>query len=57
MFRVKARLRSVSLSTVVGGVRNLFNHQYADPVPDAHVQDSIGQNGRTLRVGVRWTSN
>ncbi|MFN2444596.1 MAG: TonB-dependent receptor plug domain-containing protein [Vicinamibacterales bacterium] len=43
--------RSLAL---VGGIRNLFNQQYADPASDQHVQDSIPQNGRTFRVGVRW---
>ena len=37
-----------------GGVRNLFNLQYADPASDSHRQDVIPQNGRTLRVGLRW---
>jgi outer membrane receptor for ferrienterochelin and colicins len=40
---------------LVGTVRNLFNLQYADPASEAHRQDSIPQDGRTLRVGVRWT--
>ncbi len=39
---------------LVGGVMNLFNIQYADPVHDQHRQDTIGRNGRTLRVGLRW---
>jgi outer membrane receptor for ferrienterochelin and colicins len=37
-----------------GGVRNLFDVQYADPASDQHRQDVIPQNGRTLRVGLRW---
>jgi outer membrane receptor protein involved in Fe transport len=37
-----------------GSVRNLFDVQYADPASDAHRQDSIPQNGRTMRVGLRW---
>jgi outer membrane receptor for ferrienterochelin and colicins len=37
-----------------GGVRNLFDVQYADPASDQHLQDVIPQNGRTLRVGLRW---
>jgi outer membrane receptor protein involved in Fe transport len=37
-----------------GGVRNLFDVQYADPASDSHRQDVIPQNGRTLRVGLRW---
>jgi hypothetical protein len=28
--------------------------QYADPVSDQHLQDSIPQNGRTFRIGLRW---
>ena len=43
--------RSFELS---GTVRNLFNEQYADPASDQHVQDSIPQNGRTFRIGLRW---
>jgi outer membrane receptor protein involved in Fe transport len=37
-----------------GGVRNVFNVQYADPASDSHRQDVIPQNGRTARVGLRW---
>jgi iron complex outermembrane receptor protein len=37
-----------------GSVRNLFDVQYADPASDSHRQDSIPQNGRTARVGLRW---
>jgi iron complex outermembrane receptor protein len=37
-----------------GGVRNIFDNQYADPVSFAHMQDSIPQNGRTARIGLRW---
>jgi outer membrane receptor for ferrienterochelin and colicins len=40
---------------LVGTVRNLFDVQYADPVSDSHRQDSIPQDGRTLRIGLRWT--
>jgi len=39
---------------LVGGVMNFFDLQYADPVSDQHRQDSIGRNGRTFRVGLRW---
>jgi outer membrane receptor protein involved in Fe transport len=39
---------------LVGSVRSLFNVQYADPASDAHRQDAIPQNGRTVRVGLRW---
>jgi len=39
---------------LVGSVRDLFNVQYSDPASDQHRQDSIPQNGRTLRVGLTW---
>jgi len=39
---------------ILGTVRNLFDVLYADPASDSHRQDSIPQNGRTLRVGLRW---
>jgi iron complex outermembrane receptor protein len=37
-----------------GGVRNIFDEQYADPVSSGHRQGSISQNGRTARIGLRW---
>jgi iron complex outermembrane receptor protein len=37
-----------------GGVQNLFNDRYLDPVSSAHRQDAIEQNGRTARIGLRW---
>jgi len=37
-----------------GGVRNLFNSKYEDPVSDQHVQEAIEQNGRTARIGLTW---
>jgi outer membrane receptor for ferrienterochelin and colicins len=54
---------TVSVTTVIpmgnafelnGGAENLFDLQYADPASDQHRQDVIPQNGRTLRVGLRW---
>jgi hypothetical protein len=39
---------------IVGTLRHLFDVQYADPASDSHRQDSIPQNGRTLRIGLRW---
>ena len=55
-------IANVTLSQPLGrslemflGARNLFNQRYADPASEEHLQSSIGQNGRTLRVGVRWT--
>jgi outer membrane receptor protein involved in Fe transport len=38
-----------------GGVRNLFDAQYADPASSQHRQNTIAQNGRTARIGIRWT--
>jgi outer membrane receptor for ferrienterochelin and colicins len=37
-----------------GSVRNIFDAQYSDPVSTQHLQDSILQNGRTARIGLRW---
>ena len=37
-----------------GSVRNIFDAEYADPVPIQHRQDTIPQNGRTARIGLRW---
>jgi outer membrane receptor for ferrienterochelin and colicins len=36
-----------------GTVRNLFDVEYAVPASQEHVQDTIPQNGRTFRVGLR----
>ena len=36
-------------------VRNLFDVEYADPASDQHRQETLPQNGRTARIGVRWT--
>jgi iron complex outermembrane receptor protein len=38
-----------------GTVRNLFDAAYADPASDIHRQEEIPQNGRTARIGLRWT--
>ena len=38
---------------IVGTVRNLFDVLYAVPASDEHLQDTIPQNGRTFRVGLR----
>lgn len=37
-----------------GGVQNIFDAQYSDPVSSQHRQDAIAQNGRTARIGLRW---
>ncbi|MEO8678521.1 MAG: TonB-dependent receptor [Vicinamibacterales bacterium] len=39
---------------LVGGVRNLFNADYLDPVSGEHRQDAVAQNGRTARIGLHW---
>jgi outer membrane receptor protein involved in Fe transport len=39
---------------LAGIAQNLFNVQYADPASASLQQDSIVQNGRTLRVGLTW---
>jgi len=39
----------------IGTVRNLFDVDYAVPGGSQHLQDSIPQNGRTFRVGLRVT--
>ena len=44
-------LRSFEL---FGTLQNVFDDQYADPVSSALVQDSVPQNGRTVRIGLRW---
>jgi iron complex outermembrane receptor protein len=38
---------------IFGTVRNLFDVDYAVPASSEHVQDTIPQNGRTFRVGLR----
>jgi iron complex outermembrane receptor protein len=40
---------------LVGSLRNLFDAEYADPASSQHRQDSIPQNGRTARIGLRWS--
>jgi iron complex outermembrane receptor protein len=39
---------------LTGGIRNLFDTQYSDPVSEQHLQESIEQNGRTARIGLTW---
>jgi outer membrane receptor protein involved in Fe transport len=38
---------------VIATARNLFDVQYSDPASDQHLQDTIPENGRTIRVGLR----
>lgn len=40
---------------LTGAIRNLFDARVVDPASDEHTQDVIEQNGRTVRVGLRWT--
>jgi iron complex outermembrane receptor protein len=56
-----ATTASVTLLAALGrgfeltaSARNLFDVAYADPASDSHRQDVIPQNGRTVRVGLRW---
>jgi outer membrane receptor protein involved in Fe transport len=37
-----------------GGVSDLFDAGFADPASSQHLQDTIPQNGRTARIGLRW---
>jgi outer membrane receptor for ferrienterochelin and colicins len=39
---------------LLGTIDNLFDQHYWDPGSDEHLSDAIQQNGRTLRVGLRW---
>jgi outer membrane receptor for ferrienterochelin and colicins len=39
---------------LLGTVRNLFDLDYSVPVSDEHLQDTVPQNGRTFRIGLRW---
>jgi iron complex outermembrane receptor protein len=36
------------------GMRNVFNQRGYDPGSEEHLQDAIQQNGRTVRLGLRW---
>jgi iron complex outermembrane receptor protein len=36
------------------GVRNLFDQRSYDPGSEEHLEDVIQQNGRTVRIGIRW---
>ena len=39
---------------LTGGIRNLFDTKYSDPVSEQHLQESVEQNGRTARIGLTW---
>ncbi len=41
---------------LTGSIGNLFDRRYADPGSDEHLPDSIQQTGRTMRIGIRWTT-
>ena len=54
-------LTNVTLVTPIGGsfelfagARNLFDQRGYDPGSEEHLEDAIQQNGRTVRVGIRW---
>jgi iron complex outermembrane receptor protein len=38
-----------------GGIRNLFDTKYLDPVSEQHLQEAVEQNGRTAHIGLTWT--
>jgi iron complex outermembrane receptor protein len=40
---------------LVGTIRNLFGHEHFAAASAEHFQDAILQNGRTARVGLRWS--
>jgi iron complex outermembrane receptor protein len=40
---------------LLGSVRNAFDVDYADPSSDQHLQSTIPRDGRTIRVGLRWS--
>lgn len=42
--------------SLVASARNLFDVRYSDPASDEHAMDAIEQNGRTLRIDLRWQS-
>jgi outer membrane receptor for ferrienterochelin and colicins len=37
---------------LIGSIRNIFDTKYLDPASDE--KDVIAQNGRTMRIGLRW---
>jgi outer membrane receptor protein involved in Fe transport len=37
-----------------GTLQNVFDDRYADPASGGLVQDTVPQNGRTARIGLRW---
>jgi iron complex outermembrane receptor protein len=39
-----------------GSVHNIFDQQYGDPASGVLLQDVILQNGRTARIGLRWSA-
>lgn len=48
------RLRVVPGLDVSASVYNLFDRRYADPGGEEHLQDAIGQNGRTFRLKLTY---
>jgi outer membrane receptor protein involved in Fe transport len=41
--------------SLTAAARNLFNARFSDPASGEHVQNEIQQNGRVLRLDLRWT--
>lgn len=39
---------------ISASIYNLFDRRYADPGAEEHVQDAIGQNGRTFRIKLSY---
>ena len=46
-FTANTPLKNLEISA---GIYNLFNHDYADPAGDEHLQDMIPQDGRNFRL-------
>jgi iron complex outermembrane receptor protein len=52
---VNVRHRLSPKLELFGVVANAFDARYFDPASDEHSFDAIEQNGRTARIGARWT--
>jgi iron complex outermembrane receptor protein len=42
--------RLIPGAEISAGVYNLFDRRYSDPVSDAHLQDAIEQDRRSVRI-------
>jgi iron complex outermembrane receptor protein len=38
-----------------GTIQNMFDSKYEDPASNSQIQDAIPQNGRTARIGIRYS--